>query len=270
MDSQAAKSCKPVDVRVVGAVAALLHPAAHGSVLRAALVFLQQAVAVGNYDDRTWRGPLFLLAPLLSNLPASPSTPVFCPRSPLRSLSSASHASGMAHPHACTSHLSASSSSDTNLSQATESCCISGCCSCSDLSSAQRLAAPPSASGHSSICCALDTSVLEAPLQLLLDLSDHTRLRGAVFAAGCVEPLLKLLSHTSSSVCVPAACILANMVEHPLSLQQLCKEAEVMRLLNLLDSTRCTEVTVGKHLLLACNLAILFCCLWAACAHAAP
>lgn len=86
---------------------------------------------------------------------------------------------------------------------------------------------------------------LDAALQPLLSLSDHDAFHNALFAAGCLRPLLPLLSHPADRIKVAVTCILANLIESPLCRQHMASKTALLAMLDSLYVASCTEATVG-------------------------
>lgn len=75
--------------------------------------------------------------------------------------------------------------------------------------------------------------IVDAALQPLLNLAERPSFLNALFAAGCIPPLLQLLSleTTPPTARVSAACILASLADSSLARRQLSREVPLRALL---------------------------------------
>lgn len=92
----------------------------------------------------------------------------------------------------------------------------------------------------------------KACLNLLCTLGDVDSFRNVLYAAGCLPPVLSLLSSTTTRIASCASSLLAILAEGGLSRDKLCEAPVLVVLLRVLRSKTCTDVQIGILYTLTC------------------
>ncbi|KAG2439948.1 hypothetical protein HXX76_004067 [Chlamydomonas incerta] len=90
-----------------------------------------------------------------------------------------------------------------------------------------------------------DVEVVENALTVLVNLSEHSFSHNMLFASGCIQPLLHLLSHKRCAVSQQASCVLSALAEGGMSRDKLCQDTALLALLRVLNANHCITVTLG-------------------------